>query len=188
MWRLKRWSFGQEYVLTKIPTRCFSPPTCVSFSLFPSLPRKFQWYITFRTLPGQSSPLLLEFQRLTLWQIPSPTPHCHAAGDRGFFPGEYKWPPKERRIETDMWVSPNSKHGLWSIIKTHRVSCSLFRASLLNINRQPKILRYLRKVFGMKKQRHLLAPKKKKKKAKAKDKDSKKPEESKQTTKASSEW
>lgn len=62
--------------------------------------------------------------------------------------------PHRKTNRYDIWVSPKAKYDLCSIIKTHRVSHSLFRASLLNINRQPRIFRYFKKVFNVKKQRH----------------------------------
>ena len=77
---------------------------------------------------------------------------------------------KGRSIDTNNWGSPKAKHCLCTIIKTHQASWSLFRVCPSNINTQPKIFRYLTKVFHTKRQR--LPPSSKKKKMKIRNKNS----------------
>ena len=71
---------------------------------------------------------------------------------------------KAKSIDTNNWGFPKAKHCLCTIIKTHQASWSLFRACPSNVNTQPRIFKYLTKVFHTKRQRHPTSSKKKKKK------------------------
>lgn len=77
---------------------------------------------------------------------------------------------KAKSIDTNNWGFPKAKHCLCTIIKTHQASWSLFRACPSNVNTQPRIFKYLTKVFHTKRQRH--PPSSKKKKMKKGNKDS----------------
>ena len=79
---------------------------------------------------------------------------------------------KAKSIDTNNWGFPKAKHCLCTIIKTHQASWSLFRACPSNVNTQPRIFRYLTKVFHTKRQRHPPSSIKKKKKMKLGNKDS----------------